>query len=195
VALPMCILCDTCSILMLIRIAPEMFMDERYECLTIVDVKDELFQTQKFKNKYPWRLDFKNRIKTLRTTEVISGDFDLYLQTITNLIESGIINHRTQKFFNLSRVDKKFIACALAHNYEVTTSDNDLIHFLQQEFSTTNITPLGLINRWLKNQLIEWNEQRQSIIEDWDKCNEARQPLSDIQEFENLTGYKYVGPN
>jgi len=188
------ILCDTCSILMLIRIAPEMFVAEQYECLTITDVRDELFQTQKFKDKYPWRLEFKNKIVTLGTTEVTSGDFNLYLQTITNLIESGTINQHTQKFFNLSRVDKKFIACALAHNYEVTTTDNDLIDFLQQEFSKSNIAPLNLINSWLKNQLIEWNEQRQSIIEDWNKCNEARQPFSDVEEFEKLTGYEYVGP-
>lgn len=187
------ILCDTCSILMLIRIAPDMFIDKRFECLTIADVREELYQTQKFKSKYPWRLDFKNKIVTLGTTEVISGDFNLYLQAITSLIESGTINQRTQKFFNLSKVDKKFIACALAHNYEVTTTDNDLIDFLQQEFSKSNIAPLGLINSWLKNRLIEWSEQRQVIIEDWNRCNEARQPLSDIQEFENLTGYKYVG--
>lgn len=187
------ILCDTCSVLMLIRIAPEMFIDKRYECSTIADAKDELFQTQKFKNKYPWRLDFKNKIVILGTMELTSGDFNLYLETVINLIESGTINQRTQKFFNLSRVDKKFIACALAHNYEVTTTDNDLIDFLQQEFSKTNVAPLSLINCWLRNQLIEWNEQRQAIVKDWDKCNEARQPLSDIVEFENLTGYEYVG--
>lgn len=70
----------------------------------------------------------------------------------------------------------------------MTTTDNDLIDFIQQKFSKTNIAPLNLINRWLKNQLIEWNKGRQSIIEDWDKCNEARQPLSDIlklAEFHN----------
>jgi hypothetical protein len=179
---------------MLIRITSDMFIDKRFECLTITDVREELFQTQKFKNKYPWRLNLKNKIVTLGTTEVISDDFNLYLQTITTLIESGTINQRTQKFFNLSRVDKKFIAGALAHNYEVTTTDNDLIDFLQQEFSKSNIAPLSLINRWLRNRLIEWNEQRQSFIEDWDKCNEAPQPFSDIEEFENLTGYEYVGP-
>jgi hypothetical protein len=132
---------------MLIRITSDMFIDKRFECLTITDVREELFQTQKFKNKYPWRLNLKNKIVTLGTTEVISDDFNLYLQTITTLIESGTINQRTQKFFNLSRVDKKFIAGALAHNYEVTTTDNDLIDFLQQEFSKSNIAPLSLINR------------------------------------------------
>jgi hypothetical protein len=45
----MYILCDTCSVLMLIRIAPDMFRDDRYGCVTIQEVFQELFRTQKFK--------------------------------------------------------------------------------------------------------------------------------------------------
>lgn len=45
------ILCDTCSVLMLIRIAPDMFKDERYECVTVNEVWQELFRTRKFKTK------------------------------------------------------------------------------------------------------------------------------------------------
>ena len=43
----MYILCDTCSVLMLIRVAPDMFCDDRYGCVTIKDVFRELFRTQK----------------------------------------------------------------------------------------------------------------------------------------------------
>jgi len=57
------ILCDTCSILMLLRIAPQMFLDDTYQCCTIAEVRNEIFQTQKFKNKYPWREKFKDKIK------------------------------------------------------------------------------------------------------------------------------------
>jgi hypothetical protein len=53
----MVILCDTSSILMLLRIAPDMFTDERYECKAIRDVHDEIVQTTKFKTKYPWTVD------------------------------------------------------------------------------------------------------------------------------------------
>lgn len=38
------ILCDTCTILMLIRIAPDMFIDGRYNCVTINEVRDEIFK-------------------------------------------------------------------------------------------------------------------------------------------------------
>jgi len=44
------ILCDTCSILMLIRIAPNMFIDKGFECVTIPDARKELFQTNKERN-------------------------------------------------------------------------------------------------------------------------------------------------
>ena len=59
------ILCDTCSVLMLIRIAPDMFSDDRYECLTIQEVFRELFRTQKFKSRYPWREKYKPKVKAL----------------------------------------------------------------------------------------------------------------------------------
>jgi len=54
------ILCDTSVILMLIRVAPDMFLDSDYECCTIRRVRDELFRTQKFKTKYAWRGDYKD---------------------------------------------------------------------------------------------------------------------------------------
>lgn len=40
----MIVLCDTCSVLMVIRIAPDMFTDDRYGCATTVKVHDELFE-------------------------------------------------------------------------------------------------------------------------------------------------------
>jgi len=67
------ILCDTCSILMLIRIVPEMFCDERFECVTIHEVIQEIFRTQKFKSRYPWRERYKPKIKALGLTSAIGG--------------------------------------------------------------------------------------------------------------------------
>ena len=64
----MILLCDTCSVLMLIRIAPDMFLDDRFECVTIKKVCDEIIQTQKFKTKYPWRIKYKSKLKSLGST-------------------------------------------------------------------------------------------------------------------------------
>jgi len=49
------ILCDTSSVLLLIRIAPQMFIDDKFNCFTVREVWEEVFQTQKFRTKYSWR--------------------------------------------------------------------------------------------------------------------------------------------
>ena len=50
----MVVLCDTSAILMLLRIAPDMFTDPRYGCVTIRQIYDEITRTPKFKSKYLW---------------------------------------------------------------------------------------------------------------------------------------------
>ena len=188
------ILCDTCSVLMLIRIAPEMFCDDRFECITIPEVIKELFQTQKFKTSYPWRGEYKSKIKAIGISEIEKGDFQLYLQSIKSIIQTGKINKRTGKYFNLSRVDQIIAACSVSHSFKLTTVDNDLDDFVKQEFTGKTISPLGIINDWLEKGLIKWNKKMQMIIEDWDTCNESPQQKKEIKRFEKNTGYKYAGP-
>ena len=53
----MLILADTCSVIMLLRIAPDKFSDSKYECVTTTEVLKELKSNQKFKTKYPWLKD------------------------------------------------------------------------------------------------------------------------------------------
>lgn len=188
------ILCDTCSVLMLIRIAPEMFCDDRFECVTIPEVIKELFQTQKFKTSYPWRREYKSKMKAMGISEIEKGDFQLHLQTIRSIIQTGIINDRTGRYFNLSRVDQIIAACSVAHNYKLSTVDNDLNDFIKQEFSGHTITPLGIVNDWLEKKLIKWDKMKQMVIEDWDVCNESPQPRKEVKRFEKYTGCKYAGP-
>jgi len=191
------ILCDTCSVLMLIRITPNMFIDSQFECVTIPDVRNELFRTQKFKTKYPWRIQFKSEISTLGTSVFNTKEFDIYYWTIKNLIETGKINKRTGKYFDLSNVDQKIAACILSHDFGITTGDNNLIDFIIQEFSFTReniVSPLGLINKWIKQKLINWNTNYSTILEEWNSCGEKQQPTPEIKTFENLTGCRYIGP-
>ena len=108
----------------------------------------------------------------------------------------GIINSKTKYYFDLSKVDQRIVACALANNFRITTGDNDLIEYYLQQFSNNPdeiISPLGMINIWLKKGLISWDEKLQTIMEDWNKCNEAPQPRTEIKKFKKLTGYKYLG--
>ncbi len=179
---------------MLLRIAPDMFIDERFECATIPEVREEIVQTQKFKTKYPWRTQFKSKVQPIGSQYRKTKEFKLYSETIKNLVESVCINERTQRSFNLSRVDQIVAACVCVKGYGITTGDNDLIDFMKQEFHIENISPLGIVNRWLRNGLIVWDSNFQTIMEDWDKSNENRQPPKEIKQFKKLTGYEYVGP-
>ncbi len=188
----MVVLCDTCSVLMLIRIAPEMFADERYECVTIRKVYEEFTRKQKFKTKYPWRNVFRSKIKSLGATIEESESVMRNFKLISNLIDTDtVINQSSGSFFNLSRTDRYIAACAATYHYDVSTVDGDLIDFLKQEFKTNVIKPLGLINRWLEKGLIHWNDEKQSVIEDWHTCNEAAQDRADIDKFHHLTRRKY----
>lgn len=181
---------------MLIRIAPDMFINPKFESVTISDVVKEIFRTQKFKNRYPWRNRYKSNIKPLGNTVLKTDNFKLYYQTINSQISSGIINSKTRYHFDLSKVDQRIVACALANNFRITTGDKDLIEYYLQQFSNNPdeiISPLGIINIWLKKGLISWDEKLQTILEDWTKCDEAPQPIKEIKKFQNLTGYKYLG--
>ena len=190
----MIVLCDTCSILLLLRIAPDMFIDTRFECITIQDVRNEFFGTSKFKQKYSWRAQFKNKIQTLGTSLYETKEFNYYYRVIENMIDSFAYTYDKSRNYGLSSVDKRIAACVLANNFKISTSDMDLKDFLYNEFDIQNYSPLKLINLWLKKELIIWTDYHQAIIEDWFNCNEAPQPKKDIREFETLTNYKYIGP-
>ena len=190
----MIILCDTCSVLMVIRIAPDMFLDQRYKCITTHKVRDEIFQTQKFKDKYPWRNEFKDKIVTSTFSQDRMNDYSLYRKTIENMINAVVINQKTGKIIDLSNTDQELISFALAHSYKIATGDVGIIDFCKQEFNKKCISSLGLINNWVKKGLIKWNNDFQLIFKDWQNCNEKPQPKRDIDIFEKLTGYKYIGP-
>jgi hypothetical protein len=184
------ILCDTCSLIMLIRIEPQMLADSRYGCLTVRQVWEEFTQTQKFQNKYPWRGKYKGNIRCLSQSMVDTADYQLVLKTV-KAIEATQRNQRTGKSYGLSRRDMEIAAIAIAHNFTFCSTDGNLIDFLEQQYEQLNVTPLQIVNGWIEEGLIEWNDARQAVIADWIKCNEKPQPLTEIRRFESLTGFKY----
>ena len=190
------ILCDTSSIMMLIRIAPDMFLDKRYRCFTINLMRHEIFRTLKFKRKYPWRNDFKAKIQGLPSNFTNNADVSRYFEAIRLLIRNITINAKTGRPFDLSYVDRMFLACALANGYKISTGDDNLALFALQEFKNEfhgNISPLGIINRWMREGLIKWNEELHSYVTDWKINNEHPQPKKQIREFKKLTGLSYPG--
>ena len=189
----MIILCDTCSVLMLIRIAPDMFTDERFGCATIPKVHEEIYRTQKFKTKYSWREEYREQFKTLGTSVSQSEEVKLQLETIKVLVDAGVENQDTGNLVDLSLTDMHVVACASAYGHGISSVDRNLVYFAQNEFELQNISPLGLVNMWIQNGLISWDERLQILMEDWEKNGEAEQPLEEVGRFQQLTGFRYVG--
>jgi len=183
------VLCDTCVLLMLLRIAPDMLRDARFNCVTPSDVREEFIRTQKFKEKYPWRDRYKSNIKPLPASLASSSEFKNALQTVEAI--SFSINKRTKRPFGLSRVDRIVAACVVANEYKLSTGDRDLRDFLKQEFDVVNVSPLEIINDWLTRNLIGWDDEKQGVLEDWRRCEEHSQPENQIAVFERKTGRTY----
>jgi hypothetical protein len=184
------ILCDTCSILMLIRIQPAMLTDSRYGCVIVRQVWEEFFQTQKFKNKYPWRGNYKRQLNCLSQSAVVTKDYQLALKT-AKIIESTQRNTRNDKSYGLSRRDLEMAAIVIANNFSLCSTDISLIDFLEQQYNISNSEPLRIINDWIEEKLFVWDDKQQAVIADWIRCNEKPQSAKEIKRFEALTGYKY----
>ena len=191
------ILCDTCSILMVMRIAPDMLTDEKYGCFTIQEVREEIIRQQKFKDKYPWRHGFKDKIRCIPNSEIINNDFaSQYFDVVNLMIENNTINKKTGRLFDLSSVDKRFIACSLSFGFKISTGDGDIKAIANQEFSKAfkgNISPLGMVNTWIRKSLINWSDELHGYVADWNRTGEAPQPRLQKREYRKLTGLKYPG--
>jgi hypothetical protein len=179
---------------MLVRIAPDMFVDERYDCVTVQEVCEEIFRTQRFKSKYPWRTDYKDKIRPSSYLKNSGHEFDLHLGVVRQLIDAGGTSNKSGKVFGLSFVDKKIAAYVTAYGLEISSTDNSLIDFLEQEFGKKNRFPLAILNGWIKKGLVQWSEDIERIVADWEKNGEPVQPAKDKKDFLKLTGIRYTGP-
>jgi len=181
---------------MLLRIAPEIFTDHRYECKTIREVHDEIVQTTKFKTKYPWTREVRDRIQITVLTETQKRMEQQYHKTIKSLNYAGTMNEKTGKIFDLSRVDMKVVSHCITLGCSITSGDNDLKDFIQQEFKENDngsLSPLEIIVLWIEKKLIKWDQEKQKVIDSWKELREHQQPGKAKKRFSELTGNKYTG--
>ena len=193
----MTILCDTSVVLMLVRIAPDMFLDPHFECSTIRLVREEIFRTQKFKTKYAWRTEFKSHIRCLAGEVSENEGVQRCFDAIHVLTLHGAVNEETGREFSLSHVDKMFLSCALANGYKISTGEKEMKLFAEQEFAKTFkgwISPLGIVNLWISKGLITWDDTLHYFLREWERDNEHPQPKRQKTIFKKLTGRKYPGP-
>lgn len=189
----MFILCDTSTVLMLLRIAPDMFIDPKYECLTLVEVKNEILRSTKFKNKYAWRLSYKNKLKVIGMTEYDKAEFKLTEQTIDSMLNNYLMNDITGHFFDLSSVDKKIAAYAICEQFNLATEDKSLKQFVHQEFEIEGYGALEVLNHWIRNGVLVIDDRVIDIISEWKILDEPQQTQQSIKEFESITKRKYTG--
>lgn len=184
------VLCDTCSVLMLLRISPAMFADARFGCVTVQDVYQEFTQTRKFKEKYPWRTEFRQHIRSITPGALLQQGFERRLSVVQALAGSTR-RQDTGRPYGLSPTDERIAAAVVVLGATISTGDANLAAFLSQQFGRENVAPLRLVNDWLAGKLIEWNDARQAVLDDWIAQNERPQPEAEIRRFEKLAGRSY----
>ncbi len=184
------LLCDTCSIIMLLRIVPDLFKDPRFQCATIREVREEIYSKREFKTKYPWLEELRKRVSPMPTSDWRTDGLKTTLGAVRALSEAQV-NTATGRRFHLSMVDKLVAAAVVAQDMRITTTDRNLEDFLMQQFTVRNEQPLKLVNDWIERGLIEWNDARQAVIDDWVALNERPQPPDEIRRFQRLTKRKY----
>jgi hypothetical protein len=170
-----------------------MFLDSRFKCKTIYPIKHEFSTSPNFIDKYPWRGQYKPKITAIGNITNEDADFNLALETIKVMIKNSARNSKTGKIYDLSYEDKRVAATVIAHNYFVSTEDNDLTDILEQHFEKTNLTPLYLLNNWIEEGLIIWDDQKHALMKEWKTNDEPPQPANEIERFQKLTGRIYPG--
>jgi hypothetical protein len=190
------ILLDTSSLIMLIRIIPTMLVDDKYRCCTISQVQKEFLATPRFKVRYPWRNQFREKVAFLPAEVSDNPEVVRYLEAISCLLATGVINKRDGKLFDLSAVDQQLLACSLGNGYVISTCDQPLEDFAEQEFRKEfkgSISPLGILNSWIKSGLIILSDSMYAVVLDWRVCQEPPQPGRQKRNFELLTKRPYPG--
>jgi len=56
-----------------------------------------------------------------------------------------------------------------------------------------DISPLEIINMWLEEGLISWDDVKHGYLSEWDRLEEPRQPIKAIGKFQQFTGKIYSG--
>ena len=177
------VLTDTCAVIMLLRIAPDMFQSPEYCCVMSYHIYDEFIKKKEFLEKYPWRPLFSKYLKSAIQLGDLKRDKGYY----------GVVNvvKQYQRNYGLSNKDCEIVAIALYKNFDFCSGDENLFTFAKNEFDLNTLSVLELVNDWIEGGLIIWNSQRHAVLNDWIKMKERCQPRKQIERFERLTNWKY----
>lgn len=197
----MIIVADTCSLLMLLRLNPEMLVDSKYGCCTTQEVRDEILRTTKFADKYPWRIDFRDRIQAVPQGIVIHAPS--YANAIFSVNAQLKHINPNEGSYNLSREDRSVIVLAQIlpelsiftiddpDDVVLSTTDRRLHDFAEKRFEIENIEPLDVLNSWLAAGSWSYDDQRhESILREW-ADREPEPSIAAQKRFKKLTGQAF----
>lgn len=195
----MYIVADTCTILMLLRIEPNMLKDTRFECVTTQDVRNEILQTPKFKDSHPWRSEYRDKIQVIPEGTVRNS-------SNYRIIEDAIVRNSRLAItkdggkYNLSKEDRSVIVLSqLLSNIAgfenitdiaISTTDGLLKEFAENEYEVLNIEPLDIISNWLEDKLLCWDDDKTDILRNW-ALNEPQPSLKAKRRFKGLSGFDF----
>ena len=182
------VLTDTNAIVLLLRIAPEMFRDERFGCVLPEYAYQEFILKPEFKVLFPWRERYKHFLQL--GVSILEAQkhpqFPSALKAIS--VMSRMRPNRYGKCYGLSKKDQEILSVAVAFCYALCTEDRNLALFAREEFGIQVFSALSLINRWIKDKLITWDDEKQTLLSDW---GDRKQPEKEVELFHTLTGYTY----
>ncbi len=182
------ILCDTCVVLMLLRIAPNMFEDDKYNCVTVSSVHREIKQSSRFKKKYPWRDELVKRVKP-GLKEVRYDEYRINIE-------------QDKDEYGLSTSDSIIALTAFENDCRLATHDQDrsnpnrsslggLVKCCEESYGIEVVTALDVLNEWVECGVIEVNSELLEILTDWSDTREVAMPKEAARKFEKITGIKF----
>ena len=182
---------DTCAILMLIRICPDMFKDARFGCAMLQEAYIEYTRSARFKKQYSWREKYRRCLKSLPKSDLDKHGYDEVL-TCVQAAAKDIVDPSTGKMYadELSPTDLKMVAAAYSLDADLCSGDAALSRYAANDWERQVISPLAIVNRWLSLRLLTWDDDKHRILLDWVR-SERPQPRKDIVEFEQLAGRVY----
>ena len=201
----MIVVADTCSLLMLLRLNPEMLTDPKFECCTTQEVRDEILQTARFAEKYPWRVGFRDRIKVVPLGRVKSApNYNDALLAVKAQLEHV---NPAEGSYNLSREDRSVIVLAQIlselsvfdindpDDVALSTTDSRLKDFAENRFEIENLEPLAVLNYWLDKGLLSYDSPTYDpILQEW-ADQEPAPSVAEKKRFRKLTGKTFPQPN
>lgn len=185
------ILTDTCALIMLIRIVPEMFHDPKYNCIMTEHVYNEFIKKPEFLYRFPWRSEYKKYLYSKHMEAMLekNKDYSRALEYVKYAAKTA--KNDKGRCYGLSKKDCEIVATSVCFCYDFCSGDRNLYEFAQNEFSIKTFSALELLNTWIDGGVLIWDDDKHKMLSMWKNENQRPQPEYQIERFKTLTMRTY----